>query len=329
MWHDVPLALWCLGAPLGSLLLVGLPLRGLLGRGQMLDEAGWIQVHFVGLAFTVLVLQALLHVDVPVRSGVLVLLGAVVIAWAIWLWRGQVRATLRQWPRAGFAAAIGVLVIQSAGLLAVGPKLYAGRALTDEFNYTAMAECFREEGFAIAEDSLAQRPWLFRIPSLKEMRIGQSVLQAYHAMLACQDTRDLFMPTILLCGPLLALSLFTAARVLGLAVWPSALAAFFGGLTPGVTTLALECFQSHALVIPQLLFLPTVMALYNQRRNVAHLGVAALCCGSIVSFYAEFLPLMGLLLAFFFVHACTQRPLSLWHLSGYACLLGAPLLFNT
>ena len=301
---------------------------GLLGGGRALDEAAWIQVPFVGLAFTVFVLQALVHIDVPVRWGIVILLGAVMVLWAFWLWRGRLRTSLRNWPRVGFAVALGVLLIQSAGLLAVGPKLYAGRALTDEFNYTAMAECLRDEGFSISEESLGQRPWLLRVATLKELRIGQSVLQAYHAVLTGQDTRDLFMPTILLCGPLLVLALFAAARVLGLAVWPAALAAAFGGLAPGVTILALECFQSQALVIPQLLLLPTVLALYNERRDVAHLGVAALCYGNMVSIYAEFLPLMGLLLAFFLLHASIQQPSSWWHLSGFACLLVGPVFFN-
>jgi hypothetical protein len=327
MWHNLAVTLCCLAAPVLSMVVVGLPLRGLLSRGRALGESAWIQVPFVGLSFTLFVLQLLVRVDVPVRVGVLVLAGAVGALWAFWLWRGQWRESLRNWPKGAFTVAAGVLVIHSAGLLIAGSKVYAGRAFSDHAGYTVMAEFFRDQGFTLAQDNVSQEPWLVLVKFLKEFRIGQSVLQAYHAVLTGQDTRNLFMPTILLCGPLVALALFAAARVLGLGVVPACLAAAFGGLMPAVTVLELECFQSHALAIPSLVLAPTILALYNRRRRFAEFAVAGMCCGSLASIYTEFLPLMIAIVGFFFLHACALRPRRFWHLSSFVGLLLAPVLY--
>jgi hypothetical protein len=322
------LALWCLGAAVGSMLVIGLPLRGLLARRQGLDEAAWLQIPLVGLAFSLCILQYLVYLDVPVRIGVFVLASAVAALWGLWLWRGPVWSSLRACPAAPFAVAAGVLLIQGTGLLVLGPQAYGGRAWTDRFNYTTMAECFRAEGISVSAETLEQRPWLLRVLLLKDLRIGQSVLQAYHAVLTNQDSVDLFMPTILLGGPLLALALYAAARTMGLGRFPAAVAAALGGLCPGVTTLMLECFQSHALAIPILLSLPTVLALYNARRDPAHLFTAALAGGCLVSIYTELLALLAVLIGFFFLHALTQAPRTVRHCAGFALLAAAPVLFN-
>jgi hypothetical protein len=310
------------------MLVVGFPLRGLLGRRKALDESAWIDVPLLGLTFTLFVLQFLVYLNVPVRQGVWVLAAPVGGLWVGWLSFGPVRESLRRWPHVPFGVAAAVLVIQAGGLFLATPSVYAGRAWTDQFNYTTMAEFFRDDGYDLTPDTLGQRPWLLRVLGLKHFRIGQSVLQAYHAVLTAQDTRDLFMPTILLCGPLLALALYAAGRALGLATWPAALAAALGGLTPGVTSLMLECFQSHALALPLLLSLPTILFRYNARRDGASLAVACMVTGALVSIYTEFLPLIAVPIAFFFLHACTQRPRTVGHLASFGLVASAPVLFN-
>src|SRR5580704_6940994 len=114
------IAVLCLVVPVLSMLLVGAPLRGLLARGKLLDESGWIQVPFVGIAVTVLILQFELYQDIRVRDGVFGLWGIAGLLWLLWLWKGCVRESVRNFPVLPFALFAVVLAIQSAGLIALG-----------------------------------------------------------------------------------------------------------------------------------------------------------------------------------------------------------------
>ena len=58
------LAVWCFAVPLASMFVIGTAVRGMLGRGKALDEAGWVEVPFVGVAVTVLVLQVQGELDI-------------------------------------------------------------------------------------------------------------------------------------------------------------------------------------------------------------------------------------------------------------------------
>src|SRR5207249_4024867 len=122
-----------------------------------------------------------------------------------------------------------------------------------------------------------QHPWLLRVIDLKSLRIGQSVLQAYHGIITGMDTRAQFMPTILLSGPLIALALYAAGLAMRLRRPHAALAGLFGGLVPGVTLLIQESFLSHALSISLLLLAPTLLTTYLMRRGARELAAAALC----------------------------------------------------
>ena len=217
------------------MLAIGATVRGALACGKALDENAWLQVPFVGIAVTVLVLQFQLYLNVPINQGVIALWALTVLAGCWCLWKGQVRASLRAVPWLPCAACAAVLAVQGYGVAKVGPNDYVGRSWSDQFNYTAEAEFFRGGGFDLDYQHLGQRAWLVRVVSLRNHRIGQSVLHAYHGVITRMDTRSQFMPTILLSCPLIVLAVYAAARRLGLRPWPSTLAGLFGGLAPGET----------------------------------------------------------------------------------------------
>jgi hypothetical protein len=320
--------LWCLLIPILSMFVVGAPLRALLARGKILDESSWVQVPFVGIAATVLILQVQVQLDVRVSHGVYGLWTMVALAWLAWLRRGGIKASFATLPVLPFAGAAIALAVQAAGLLAVGANDYVGRGWFDQLNYTDMAECFRSLGFDVGFHNIGQRPWLVRVIELKECRIGQSVLQAYHGVIALSDTRLLFVPTIVLGGPLNALALYLAGLTVGLGRPHAALAGLLAGLVPGVTLMAQEGFLSHALGIPWLLLLPTLLTRYLTLRNVESLELAALAMGALTSIYPEFLALALVLVVGFAGLSLVQQQRRLWHFLGYAVPLAAPWLLN-
>jgi hypothetical protein len=305
-----------------------MPLRGLLQRGEALDESAWIQVPFVGFAFSMIGLQFQLHLDIAVNRGVFGLWAVATVLWLLWLWKGQVRRSFRALPLLPFATAAVVLAVQGWGLFLAGPDDYVGRSWGDQFNYTTMAECFRYHGFGTTFDNMGQRPWLLRTVELQHGRVGQSVLQAYHGVITGMETQSLFMPTSLLSCPLIVLALYACARAVGLDRRQAALAGLFAGLVPGVTMLVQESFQSHGLAISFLLLLSVPLTNYLVQRDAGSLGTAALCLGGLTSIYTDFLLMELVLVVAFLVLAICQRPRSVRRLSGYAVLLAAPWLFN-
>ncbi len=173
----------------------------------------------------------------------------------------------------------------------------------------------------------SSRGW--RVSStLRVLRIGQSVLQAYHGIITRMDTQALFMPTILLGCPLIALALYAAARNLGLERRYGAIAGLFGGLVPGVALLVQESFLSQVLAIPLLLLLPTLLSIFNRRRSPGELVAAVLCIGALASIYTEFLVLALLIVGGFLVLALAQRPCGWRHCLGLALVLAAPWFCN-
>src|SRR5439155_22474421 len=98
---------------------------------------------------------------------------------------------------------------------------------SDQFNYTTESEYFRDQGFALDYEHVGQRAWLVRVVQLREHRIGQSVFHAYNSVITLMPTRSHFMPTILLCCPLIVAALYAAGRQLGLSPWAATLAGAF------------------------------------------------------------------------------------------------------
>ncbi|HYV37909.1 MAG TPA: hypothetical protein VE988_19645, partial [Gemmataceae bacterium] len=318
----------CLLVPIASLMLAGLVVRGVLARGKALDEAAWLQVPFIGVAVNVLILQFQLYLNIPVKRGVIALWAILLVFAGAWLLWGKVKDSFRQVPILPFAIAGLVLLIQSVGLIRVGPQDYAGRSWPDQFNYIVMAEYFRGTGFDVEYGTLGQQAWLARVPDLKNRRIGQSVLHAYHGVITRMDTRSQFMPTILLACPLIALALFAVGRRLGLASSQAALAGLFGGLAPGISLLVQESFLSHAYGIPLLFMLPVVLSIHNSDRSVTSLLTAVLFLGALASLYSEFLMMELAMVGAFFVLTLIQGSRQRRHCLSYLVLLAAPWLCN-
>lgn len=241
-------------------LLVGLPLAWLLRGRRPLDAEGWLLCPYLGLGALVLLLQNLVYSDVPVARAAPFAWLAIAALWAWFVAGGGWRAARAALPSRALLVALLVFCVQGAALLAAGPQRWVGRLWDDQYGYTSMAQFFRDERFSLTVDEIGQRAHLFRtlrssmgrfaLPiTLKENRIGQSMLQAFLAASLGRDAKPLFGPLIVLAGPLLALSLVLLAGRLGLPPPLALLAGALGGALPALTMLQVESFLSHALVL--------------------------------------------------------------------------------
>src|SRR5205823_5713434 len=102
----------CLLTALGSPLLVGVPVRWLLRRGQPLNERAWLEAPFVGLATLILALQNLVYLDVPLRRSVPWFWLAVGLLWLAVLWRRGLRGSWRHFPGRVLTACVAVYLLQ-------------------------------------------------------------------------------------------------------------------------------------------------------------------------------------------------------------------------
>src|SRR5215213_1914783 len=142
------LTLWCIFIALGSPILFGVPFSWLLQGRKPLDEWGWLQAPLLGIAIVVIALQNLVYLDVPIRLAAPVIW---LICGMLWLWfirSMQLKASLMAGPYWVFVAVLTVYVIQGVGLLIVGVKYYVGRAWSDQFNYTVIAQFLADERFS-------------------------------------------------------------------------------------------------------------------------------------------------------------------------------------
>jgi hypothetical protein len=335
----LPATLLCLALALSVPFLVGVPLVWLARGRRALGGDDWLIAPFVGLGALVLVLQNLVYLDVPVaRSArwVWVAIGLVALAFAV---SGRLRDSLRTLPRAALVLALAAYALQGWALLQVGARHWVGRLWEDQFSYTTMAQFFQDEPFSLDVADTGQRAYLFRVlrPSLgkfyipvglKENRIGQSVLQAFYSASAGGDAKALFGPTIVLCGPLVALAAWLLGARLGLGRRALFAAAWLAAILPALTLLQLESFLSHALVIG--FFLVWLVALDDLGRSpgVGTFALAALVLSFVVATYGEMWLAMLALAAVSLGATARRARRPVLGLLLFALLAAAPYLLN-
>jgi hypothetical protein len=316
--------LWCLAVVLGGLALVGVPLTWLLNGRRPLTEADHVAAPFLGAAAAVVVLQNLVYLDVPLRLSTPCFWAATAAAW-LWFWRGGgLRAGLKTYPWALLAPLALVVAVQGGGLLLVGAREYLGRAWPDQYNYTCIAQFLMDVPFHTPWPALGDRPYLINAVALKDDRIGQSVLHGFFAVSSGLDAKALFEPSILLGPVLSALAVYALARRFGLGTRWAAAASLAAGLTPGLTAVHLECFFSHALGVPFLLFFPAAVDGLREGPGPRPLARAALLFAAGCSIYTEF---WGLLLGVALLGLATavwSHPRKVRFVLCHAALLLAP-----
>lgn len=280
--------IWCITVVLISIVLVGVPLSWLLNRRKWTGEQAWLEAPFLGIAAIILILQNLVYLNLPIRYTAPLIWVGVIAGW-LWMYQsGQIGAVFATFPRALFAIALAVYLLQGMGLLIVGTRFYMGRAWGDQYNYTVLAQFLTDEHFNMSMSEVGNRPYLVNAVKFKSDRIGQSILHSFFTTSSLQNAKTLFEPTILLAPALIVLAIYALARRSGLQK-PYALAAgATAGLLPGIATVHLESFLSQALAIPLLLFSPVLLDDLIAQSNWRRVSACAIIAAAITSIYTEF-----------------------------------------
>jgi hypothetical protein len=323
------MSVWCLIVIALSLAVLGVPLQWLLNGRRPLDDTDWICVPFVGMAAIALPLQTLVYFGVPLvwTTLPLWLLGLALTAWHIR--GGGLQLSLTSFPWRPYLVALAVFAVQGAGLFVLGAHAYVGRAWSDQFNYTAIAEFLIHFPHDTPFDEMVEHPWLgWVLICLKSDRIGQSILQGFWACSCGTGAKALFEPTILLGPSLTALVIYAMARRLGTADGPSLLGAAAAGLVPALTLVHLESFLSQALAVPLMLMFTLLLHDLARQPSWGATIRAGLLFTLTISVYTEFTPLLLGLLTLAAILPLLRGGAS-WRLTCcYGGVILGPLLFN-
>ena len=282
----------CVLMVLGGSVFLGAPAAWLLKGRKPLEEGDWLVAPFLGVAAAVLVLHNGVYLEWTVgRLAPWVWLAAA----AGWVWvlrRAGVRGAFAACPWPVYLAVVAVFCLHGLGLFAVGARDYLGRASSDQYNYTSVAQFLVDLPYSTDWGTMGQRPYLADALKFKGDRMGVMILQGFFATSLHAGARALFEPTILLGPAFVVLAAYGLGRRLGLAKGPALAAAAAAGAVPGIAVVHLQCFMGHAVSIPFLLInLYTLHELATSPCWGRSLG-AALLLAATTALYTELVPIL-------------------------------------
>jgi hypothetical protein len=329
----------CVALVLGAGLLLGTPLAWLLKGRKPLEEGDWLLAPALGFGAAILIAQNGVYLDWRIARVTPWIWAA---AGALWLWLllsrrptgdghpapvrigAHLRASWGAFPRSAYLVALVAYCVNGLGLLAVGASDYLGRAHSDQYNYTAVAQFLIDRPFSTDWDTVGPRPDLASALYLKSDRIGAEVLQGFLAATLGREARTLFEPTILLGPAWIALAVYALSRRLGQGLGRALAAGLAAGLMPGVALLHLSCFFSNVLAIPFVLLY--LLALYEltAEPTPGNLLRAAILLSAAVAVYTEFTAVLLGLTVLCLIGGMALHALSLGR--GLVFLVALPVL---
>jgi hypothetical protein len=297
------LTLGCVALVLAGPLLIGVPLSWLLEGRKPLKVFDWLLAPCLGAAAATLVSMNAVFLGWPI---------ALVTPWvwaatgALWLWLllsrrpiadgapapsktgAHLRASLSAFPRWVLLAALLAYVVNGLGFLWIGARDYLGRAYTDQYNYTAIAQLLIDGPLPPDWETMGQQAYLAPAMYLKGDRIGAEALQGFLAVSIGTDAQVLFEPLILVAPVWIVLAVYGFGLRLGQSASRALVASLAAGVLPGVAVLHFHCFLSNVLAIPFVLFY--LLALHDLVAvpGVGRLFGAALMLAAGVCVYPEF-----------------------------------------
>ncbi len=296
------LTVLCIAVVWVGLFAAGLPLALLLRRAGPGDEASILLAPLLGLAGLTLVLQNLVHLNIPVRAATPFVWALMALACAAAWWCRR-RTTLSRWPLAVFAAGGGAYLLHAGGLFIVGAGLYVGWGWPECCSCDELAQFLRDWPLRTPLSAVGVHNLFLAGPmAIKHDSIGQAVLQAFFASSCGLDAKPLLGPMLLLLPGLTVPAVYLVGQRQGLARPVALLSGLAAGCLPALAMIHLAGYLSQALAIPLLLIFPIVLedllALPSGRSLLGAVvilaGGAAVCPELLILFLAVFV-LMALL----------------------------------
>ena len=184
---------------------------------------------------------------------------------------------------------------QASGVLYWGRGDYYGYARQDQLTYVEIAQFLIEKPFATDYKDVGLHPWMVKAIDMKRWRIGQSVADAYVAVLTGTDSEGAYGTTSVVFVALVSLCVLALLRSLGAGPAMACLGAIWAGIVPALTQDHLDGFFPQ---VSTLFCLPAIILAVRVATRDFRFGLvsAALLLTFLFGSYCEVFPI-GLALA--------------------------------
>jgi hypothetical protein len=211
-----------------------------------------------GFVLVVLIPQNLYYLGMPVRRSAWLVLGAALIQ--IWLCRRKVFGWIHTLSSNGEIRTMAVVILATTSFHALVPiqqglEWYYGKGLSDQLNYSLLAEFLKEEPYSTSEQDIGLRPWLVRtvgfqvsaaelgrnsgpggeLIGLKKVRLGQSIITAEISVWSGTDGEGGYAATVIFFLTLLAVCVYALLRETGIDRFMAGSGALLAACLPVVT----------------------------------------------------------------------------------------------
>jgi hypothetical protein len=209
------------------------------------------------------------------------------------------RRTTRIGRRPHWLVPAGVVLLvfgfQASGVLYWGRGDYYGYARQDQLTYVEIAQFLIEKPFATEYKDVGLHPWMVKAIDMKRWRIGQSVADAYVAVLTGTDSEGAYGTTSVIFVALVSLSVLALLRSLGAGPAMACLGGIWAGIIPAITQDHLDGFFPQ---VSTLFCLPAIILAVRVANRDFRFGLvsAALLLTFLFGSYCEVFPI-GLALA--------------------------------
>ncbi len=289
----------------------------------------WLWCGLTGFSLALLLQQALVYVDWPLRKTAPVM-GMVAVAGlallGAGLWRARRTVAWRQWRGVVLVlgAGAGAGLVHSTSLIAIGSDRFIGHAQVDQANYVAMAQFLADEPYSTDLHTIGLRPWLWIPLQWKQARLTQCVALGTVAVLSGSDAQRAWGATGVYFTILLAAALAAMWRVAGIADWAAAILGLVGAATPVVTHILLIGFFSQLctlFVFPALIAICWAGTVPRVLATVLAASLLAFLAGTYTEFWLIGVAVVGGSMLFW--------PVKLWQrLGAAAAAVGGSLLLT-
>lgn len=257
------------------------------------DKYFWIIAPFLGISITILVLQSLVYLDIPLRISVFpYFLVAVICAGYIFF---KHRNDIPKIPRTLYLFSLAVLLIHGIGFLGMGANNYIGHGWTDQYTYVTVAQFLMDKPFSTGYEDVGNEPYLVGAIVWKIDRIGLPVLNGLVAVLGNVNAKTAYGSVSLLSPFLTFLVVWLISCRVIRGKWEQYGAALSASLIQGFAMIHLGNFFSHSVAVPFLLLWPLVIENAIQTDEKKNIIMGIILLSGVYAIYAEFLPILIIL----------------------------------
>lgn len=283
---NVFLSILMMALTLVSIYIPGIVLAHLIIPEKDKKQYFWILAPFLGISISILVLQSLVYLDIPLSISVFpYFLIAIISAGYIFF---KHRNDIPEIPRTLFLLSLVVLSIQGAGFFVLGANNYIGYGWGDQYNYVTLGQFLMDKPFSMELNEIGNEPYLVTPLYFKNDRIGQSVLNGFVGVLGQVNAKTAYGPVSLL-SPFLT---FLAAWMISCRIingkWKQYGAALAASLIPGFAMIHLMGFFCHSLAIPFLLLWPLIIENALETKGWRNIVIGILVLSAVHAIYADF-----------------------------------------